>query len=145
MLEMLVTTIITSVITVLTILIHYEAINLLHNWKGRTANGLRTKVVGGVFLLFAAHSLEIWLFALGLMFATHVLDLGHLTGAFDGSIRDYLYMSAVTYTTVGYGDINPTGSLRTMCGFEALTGLLMMAWSAAYTVSRLETIWKGNL
>lgn len=142
---MITATILTSFITVLTILIHYEAINILHGWHGRTPGGPRVKVVAGVFLLFAAHSLEIWLFALGLYVATHVLALGELAGAFDGSARDYLYMSLITYTTVGYGDILPTGDLRTICGFEALTGLLMMAWSAAYTVSRLEGIWKGNI
>ena len=144
MFDMLIATLLTSFITLLTILIHYEAINILHNWHGRTIGGPRVKVVGGVFLLFAAHALEVWLFAVGLMLATHVLELGQLVGEFEESARDYLYMSLVTYTTVGYGDINPTGHLRTICGFEALIGLLMMAWSAAYTVSRLEGIWKGS-
>ena len=50
-------------------------------------------------------------------------------------------ISVVTYASVGYGDIRPTGFIRTMCGFEALTGILMMAWSAAYTVSRLQELW----
>ena len=77
--------------------------------------------------------------------ATEILQPGSLSGAFDGSARDYLYISLVNYTTLGYGEIAPTGHLRTICGFEALTGLLMMAWSAAFTVFRLTDRWKASL
>lgn len=99
----------------------------------------------GVFALFAAHSLEVWIFAGGLYFASEIAQLGDLTGTFDGSARDYLYISLVNYTTLGYGEIVPTGHLRTICGFEALIGLLMMAWSAAFTVFRLTDRWRANL
>ncbi len=138
---MLVATLLTSLVTLLTILVHYEAIAVLHRWHGRTLGGPRLKVTGGVFLLFAAHAIEIWLFAIALYLAKNHFGLGGLEGAFNESIRDYLYMSVVTYTSLGYGDIWPTGHLRTICGFEALTGILMMAWSAAYTVSRLQELW----
>ena len=141
---MLIATLITAILTMLTILIHYEAISILHRWHGRTLGGPRVKVVGGVFLLFTAHAIEIWLFAIGLVIAKSLFGLGGIEGKFDGSLRDLLYFSTVTYTTLGYGEIWPTGYLRTICGFESLIGLLMMAWSAAYTVSRLEGIWKGN-
>ena len=67
---MLTATILTSTITTLTILIHYEAIGFVHRWQGSTWGGVRGKVVSGVFFLFAAHSLEIWLFAAG----TYVAD-----------------------------------------------------------------------
>ena len=138
---MLTATVLTSFITLLTILVHYEAIALVHRWSGLPIGGARMKVVGSVFFLFAAHSLEIWMFAAGIWFAKHELQLGDLHGAFEETWVDYLYISVVTYASVGYGDIRPVGFIRTMCGFEALTGLLMMAWSAAYTVYRLQEIW----
>jgi len=138
---MLTATILTCLITALTILIHYEAIRFVHRWHGGNWGGIRFKVISGVFLLFAAHSLEIWLFAAGIYFAKNILLIGSLTGAFEERPADYLYISVVTYASVGYGDIRPTGFIRTMCGFEALTGILMMAWSAAYTVSRLQELW----
>ena len=99
----------------------------------------------GVFVLFGANSAEVWIFAGGLYVATEILQPGSLSGAFDGSARDYLYISLVNYTTLGYGEIVPTGHLRTICGFEALTGLLMMAWSAAFTIFRLTDRWKASL
>ncbi len=66
-------------------------------------------------------------------------------GAHDSSARDYLYISLVNYTTLGYGEIVPTGHLRTICGFEALIGLLMVGWTTAFTVFRLTDRWKANL
>ena len=58
---------------------------------------------------------------------------------------DGFYWTMVTMTTLGYGEIVPTGLLRTICGFEALIGLLMMAWSAAFTVFRLTDRWRAGL
>ncbi|MGI9480572.1 MAG: potassium channel family protein [Hyphomicrobiaceae bacterium] len=139
---MLIATFLTSLITALTILIHYEAIRIVHRWHRRPSwGGTRLTVIAGVFFLFAAHALEIWLFAAGIYVAKNILQLGGLEGAFNETRSDYLYISVVTYASVGYGDIRPTGFIRTMCGFEALTGILMMAWSAAYTVSRLQLLW----
>lgn len=91
----------------------------MHEWHGRVCGGVRFQVLAGVFLLFTAHSVEIWLFAVGICFAQEVLLLGRQEGAFDGTTADYLFMSVVTYASVGYGDIRPTGFIRTMCGFEA--------------------------
>lgn len=138
---MLAATLLTISTTALTILIHYEALQLLHRWHSYPWGGMRLKVVSGVFLLFAAHAVEIWLFAATIYIAKNVLLLGDLEGAFSETWRDYLYISVVTYASVGYGDIRPTGFIRTICGFEALTGIMMMAWSAAYTVFRLQDYW----
>ena len=39
------------------------------------------------------------------------------------------YFSAVTYTTVGYGDLVLPESWRVIAGVEGLTGILMCGWS----------------
>ena len=135
---MLTATILTSGITALTVLIHYEAIALTERWHRHPLGGPRLKVICGVMLLFSAHSLEIWLFAAGIFVAKNHLGLGDLAGSFTETPRDYLYFSVVTYTSLGIGDIRPIGHIRTITGFETLTGLMMMAWSAAYTVARLQ-------
>lgn len=38
-----------------------------------------------------------------------------------------LYFSIVTFTTLGYGDMHPTGFLRIVAGSEALVGAIMIA------------------
>jgi hypothetical protein len=142
---MIAATFITVIVSAIVIIVHFETMTWLTK-LGRLAHW-RTRVglLIGVFTLFVAHSAEVWVFAGGLYVATEILQPGSLSGAFDGSARDYLYISLVNYTTLGYGEIVPTGHLRTICGFEALIGLLMMAWSAAFTVFRLTDRWKASL
>src|SRR6185295_6549462 len=51
------------------------------------------------------------------------------------------YFSAVTYTTTGYGDLVLPTEWRLVGGVEALTGILMCGWSAAFffaVVSRMN-------
>ena len=51
------------------------------------------------------------------------------------------YFSAVTYTTTGYGDLLLPKEWRLAGGVEALTGILMCGWSAAFffaVVSRMN-------
>ncbi|WP_297549065.1 potassium channel family protein [Thermococcus sp.] len=38
-----------------------------------------------------------------------------------------LYYSLVTFTTLGYGDMHPTGWLKALSALEALTGAVFMA------------------
>jgi len=42
------------------------------------------------------------------------------------------YFSAVTYTTTGYGDLVLPVSWRLVGAVEALTGILMCAWSTGF-------------
>ena len=78
-----------------------------------------------------SHLLQIALFAIALGI---VIAMGHGTieGPFVSGLRDYYYYSAVTYTTLGYGDLTPLGHVRFMAGIEALTGLVMVAWTASF-------------
>jgi hypothetical protein len=43
----------------------------------------------------------------------------------DRSFVSCLYFSAITFTTVGYGDLAPHGALRLIAALEALTGILL--------------------
>jgi hypothetical protein len=56
---------------------------------------------------------------------------------------DALYFSATTWTTLGYGDIAATGTLRLATSLEALTGLFTTAVSTAliwlYCTERLNS------
>jgi hypothetical protein len=50
------------------------------------------------------------------------------------------YFSAVTYATIGYGDITPPVEWRVLASMEGLIGILMCAWSGGFifaVVSRL--------
>ena len=70
--------------------------------------------------------------------------LGHCCG-FSGesvdTVLDYFYFSVVSYTSLGLGDIFPTDHLRLLTGVEALTGLLLIAWSGAYLFAMMNRLW----
>ncbi len=46
-----------------------------------------------------------------------------------GDIKTSFYFSAVTYTTVGYGDLVLPENWRLVAAVEGLTGILMCGWS----------------
>lgn len=51
-----------------------------------------------------------------------------------------LYFSAVTYTTTGYGDVLLPKGWNLVGGVEALTGILMCGWSAAFFFALVSRI-----
>ena len=48
------------------------------------------------------------------------------------SITDQLFSSYAAFTTAGLGDFLPTGCLRPLGGIEALTGFVLITWTAHY-------------
>ncbi len=66
---------------------------------------------------------------------------GHLSGNYDGSLMDSVYFSFTTYTTLGFGDITPFGHLRHLVGIEALTGLVLITWSASFLFIEMQRLW----
>jgi hypothetical protein len=57
---------------------------------------------------------------------------------------DLVYLSAMSYTTVGFGDVAPIGPIRFLTGTEALTGFVLIAWSASFTYLEMERYWKES-
>ena len=48
----------------------------------------------------------------------------------------------INYTTLGYGDITPHGLVRFTAGLEALTGLLLIAWTASFMYYEIRKYWE---
>ena len=71
-------------------------------------------------------------------------DFGSLAGNFNGSLTDCVYFSFTNYTTVGYGDIEPFGSIRFLAGLEAITGLSLITWSASFMFMEMTQFWQDD-
>jgi len=99
----------------------------------------------GLYLLmlgvFAVHIVEILLYALGFYVAINIFELGSLEGARATGVLGYFYASAVFYTSLGFGDVLPNEHLRFIVGIEALNGLLLIAWSAAFIFAVMGKSW----
>ena len=50
---------------------------------------------------------------------------------FEPNLYEAIYFSVTTFTTLGYGDFQPTPSMRLMTSVEALTGMASMALGAS--------------
>ena len=70
-----------------------------------------------------------------------VNGIGTLVGYEAFAFLDYIFMSAVTYTTVGYGDIVPLGPVRFLYGTQALVGFVLITWSASFAFIEMQRNW----
>ena len=125
------------------VLLHYEGLNLLSRGLAHMGGKRRRRVLAGIFGVLVVHVLEIWLFGMvlyGLLWADG--RFGTLHGIATGTFFDHVYFSAVTYSTVGFGDVIPAGPIRFLVGTEALTGFVLITWSASFTYLEMERYWR---
>lgn len=127
-----------------TVVIHYEMLRLLSIVIPRLRIKHRLRVLIGVFGTICAHVVEVCLFGLAFYWMARLGGFGELSGNFDGSLLDSIYFSFTNYTTVGYGDIEPQGSLRFLAGIEALTGLSLITWSASFMFMEMAQFWNED-
>ena len=139
---MFVVAICSLLLLVLTTIIHYEALRLLGSSLPRIDVPARSKLIVVILATFFAHALEMLLYGGAFFLLVNRLELGGLGGQAQVSIAHSLYFSAETYTSLGFGDVVPTGAIRLLAGAEALNGLLLIGWSASYIYLSMERYWQ---
>ncbi len=127
---------------IITSLTHYEGLTWINRLLARVGHPRRRSVLYAVLGLIALHIVEIWIFG----FDYHLLllwpETGHISGATSGNIFDHIYFSATVFTTLGLGDLSPAGPIRFLTGAEALTGFVLIGWSASFTYLKMEHLWR---
>jgi ion channel len=124
-------------LTALCVMIHAMGMTAMLRWVNRVVGRIGgrfwvmtwmlVRTAGWIILL---HLVEITVWALFYTWKEGMPD-----------ISSAIYFSAVTYTTTGYGDLLLPKEWRLAGGVEALTGILMCGWSAAFffaVVSRMN-------
>jgi hypothetical protein len=133
-----------TILILVTLLIHYEVLRVTALYlPDLTFVSPRFRIVFVMLACFAAHTVEVWVFAFAYWGLDALLGMGGFAGVPqpEFTMSEYVYFSVVTYTSLGLGDIYPTGGLRLVAGVEALTGLLMIGWSAAFTYIEMRELW----
>lgn len=125
------------------VLIHYEMLHVLTQWIPKLSIRHRYRIVVGVFGSLIANVCEVGLFAFGYYFMVQQGGYGVLRGNFDGSLADCFYFSMTSFTSLGFGDIEPFGALRFLAGLEALTGLVLITWTASFMYIEMRRFWDG--
>ena len=138
---MLAVFLINSLIIALAVLIHYEFLFRISTAIPKMKIKHRFRIVVGVFGALVAHSIEIWIFSIAYYLLPRVQEWGYLKGNFDGSLMDCVYFSYTTFTTLGFGDIEPHGHIRHLVGLESLTGLLLITWTASFLYYEMQRYW----
>ena len=138
---MLIAMLLSTVMVLVTVLIHYEVLRLTSLLLPRLKIPPRQCILVVIVATFMAHTIEVWLYAITFFLITDHFGIGSFGGSLEHHFVDYLYFSTATYTSLGYGDIYPLGGLRLMAGIETITGLMMIAWSASFAYLAMEKFW----
>lgn len=137
---MLVVLLAVALLVVLTAVFHYEVLRGLNAALPGLRVPNRAKLLVVIFTTFVAHAIEMGLYGLAFYSLVTVFHVGGLAGS-TPSLASALYFSAETYTSLGFGDLTPTGPIRLLAGVEALNGLLLIGWSASFTYICMERFW----
>ncbi len=122
------------------VLLHYFFLHEATTLLPRLSVPHHFRIIFVVLSSLIAHLIEIWLFAIAYYFmqSSDIDGWGHFTGNYNGTLLDSAYYSAITYTTLGFGDITPVGNIRIVTAIEALLGLILIAWTATFIYSQLD-------
>jgi hypothetical protein len=71
--------------------------------------------------------------------------LGIIEGLYTSTAADLIYFAMTSYTTLGIGEVYPTGPLRLIVGMASLNGFLLITWSASFTYLIMQRYWHPEL
>lgn len=132
----------TVFVVVLCIVLHYEALGALTGLLRRIHMPARPRILLLIFAILLTHVAEIWIFGGAYFYLVSTDGHGTLLANHSIGLFDTIYFSAVCFTTLGLGDMVPVGAVRFMTGTQALTGFVLIAWSASFTFVEMERFWK---
>ena len=133
---------VTLAAVVMCVLVHYEGLVITQRRIAHPHTHRRAKVLHAILLVLALHVIEICIFGLAFWALLQCGDCGSIAGA--QGVLDTIYLSAMSFTTVGFGDVTPVGGLRLLAAMEALTGFVLIAWSASFTYLEMERFWRKD-
>jgi len=132
------------ILMLLAVFIHLGAMRTMYAMMARWSNLNYYRVGILVVVVIIAHLIEIGLFAIGMGILTSSGAHGQLDGAYQSGFTDNFYYSAITYTALGFGDITPTDAMRLFTSIEALTGLVLIAWTASALFPLMQQYWRDE-
>ena len=131
-----------ALVVIICVLVHFEGLRFITDHFPHPKWHPRRRILFLSFAVLFLHVVEIWIF--GTAYWIFVADggYGEVAGVDEPTFIDCVYFSAVVFSTVGFGDMYPTGPLRVIVGVEAVTGLTLITWSASYTFVEMLKTWR---
>ncbi|MFZ1851540.1 MAG: potassium channel family protein [Nitrosomonas sp.] len=131
---------ISGIVVTICVILHYEALRFLSRTVGMHVHK-RIGVLIVMLGLLVAHLFEIALFAWVYLLMQRDTGMGYIKGVDENNFFDFIYFSSVVYTTVGFGDLVPTGAIRMLSAAEGLAGFALITWSASFTFLAMQRLW----
>ena len=130
---------------VICFVVHYTGLRLLADrfFEHGTKHPHRRFILV-MLAIFCLHVLEVMIFGLGYSIAEQIPGLGYLRGDQSGNLFDDTYVSAVIYSSLGFGDILPVGAIRIMASFQVIAGLLLIGWSTSFSFLLMQKLWQHH-
>jgi hypothetical protein len=127
-----------------TALLHYEVLLNVSRLTPHLSIPIRSRILVVIAAVFTAHIVEVCIYAVAFYLLRDHFGLGTLEGDLEGGALDFFYFSVTTYTTLGVGDLSPTGAIRLVAGVEALNGFVLIGWSASFTYLAMQDGWEEH-
>jgi Ion channel len=127
-----------------TALLHYEVLLNVSRLTPHLSIPIRSRILVVIAAVFTAHIVEVCIYAVAFYLLRDHFGLGTLEGDLEGGALDFFYFSVTTYTTLGVGDLSPTGAIRLVAGVEALNGFVLIGWSASFTYLAMQDAWEEH-
>lgn len=142
---MLIVLSVTLMLVILCTILHYEAMRVMRragDWLHRNYVWHRWHLSVLVCGLLVVHVLEVMLFGLTYCWLIDGTGYGAIVGSQSPGLAECTYFSFSNYSSLGYGDLAPSGPLRFVAGMEALTRLVLIAWTASFMYLQMQRIWE---
>lgn len=124
-----------------TIAVHYEVLRYASARITHIRIAPRARIILMLTAALTSHLVHVLVYALTFYLLERWAALGTIAGPEGHDFSDAFYFSITSYTTLGIGDLYPTGELRLLSGMEALNGLVMVGWTASITYLYMEKFW----
>lgn len=121
-----------------TIALFYECLYITSTYIILKRFQPRTTVFIMITSSFIAHAVAIVFYAMIYWTLIHFFNFSGIEGNIEDHFPTYLYFSSTTYSSLGIGDVFPIESLRILAGIEAINGLILITWSAAFSYSVIQ-------
>ncbi len=135
--------IVSVVLVISSVTIHYAFLKGLLILLPRISHFHHGRVSLTVLGALTGHLVEIALFGTAFFLLTGSKRFGTIAGTAENTLNwgDCFYYSSVTYTSLGFGDLTPTGMLRLLSAVEVLTGVVLVAWTASFLFLVMQKAW----
>ena len=122
-------------------IVHHYALSGILKFSPQRSDGSGFRIILTFSALLLLHVLEVVTLA---VFNTMVVA-SVLPQSFSNSppmFQDVLYVTGISFSTLGYSSIEVVGPFRLLLMLQSLLGFMLLTWSATFLYSACQQVWQ---